>query len=110
MRAKPYYHFQNYKNVVSNTVPGRCYSIGELLQRVLRGQPLPMVGKYEEDKDPIPESDEAIELDTEVQMRSINKAEKAPDVDRDFDIIEASETKENIDQHIKDYKGSKRRS
>lgn len=85
------YKYQSYQGVISNTVPGRCYSIGELLQRVLRGQPLPQVGAYEEDRRSYTDSEIEKAMDEDI---------KNPLFEADADIIEAANAAEAIDSHI----------
>lgn len=92
------YKYQSYHGVVSNTVPGRCYSIGELLQRVLRGQPLPQVGAYEEDRRSYTDSEIEQVMDEDI---------KNPLFEPDSDIIEAAEAAETIDSHIEAVKAQK---
>lgn len=83
--------YMSFRDVVSNAIPGRCYSIAELLQRVLRGQPLPQVGTYEEEKK-IP-SDKQIDAQIDAEM-------SFPMNDKDADEIEAFEAKAKVDDHI----------
>lgn len=93
------HEYSNYRHVISNAVPNRCYSIAELLQRVLRGQPLPQVGTYEEEKK-IP-SDSQINAQIDAEMNN-------PMSDRDSDEIEAYNTKSSIDEHIEAFEQSKK--
>lgn len=95
------YKYQSYEGVVSNTVPGRCYSIGELLQRVLRGQPLPQVGAYEEDRKSYTDSEIELQMDEDI---------KHPLIDNDSDIIEAADAAEAIDKHIDAVKNQSKKS
>ena len=77
--------YVDFSGIVSNTIPGRCYSIGELLQRVMRGQPLPQVGAYEEDRGP--DDDENVEKRMQIDMLN-------PSFEPDMDIIEAKDAVE----------------
>lgn len=95
------YKYQSYESVVSNTVPGRCYSIGELLQRVLRGQPLPQVGAYEEDRRSYTDSEIETQMDKDI---------KNPLFEKDSDIIEAADAAEAIDKHIDAVKKQSKKS
>lgn len=88
---KGQYKYASYKDVISNTVPGRCYSIAELLQRVLRGQPLPQVGVYDEEKE--------IPSDSQINAQ-IDAVASHPMSDKDADEIEAYIAKSDIDEHI----------
>lgn len=98
---KGIYKYQSYDGVVSNTVPGRCYSIGELLQRVLRGQPLPQVGAYEEDRRSLTDDEIELQMDEDI---------KHPLIDKDSDIIEAADAAEAIDKHIDVVKNQSKKS
>lgn len=93
--------YMSFRDVVGNAVPGRCYSIAELLQRVLRGQPLPQVGTYEEEKK-IP-SDAQINAQIDAEM-------SYPMSDKDADEIEAFEAKAKIDDHVDLVEQSKKKS
>lgn len=95
------YKYQSYEGVVSNTVPGRCYSIGELLQRVLRGQPLPQVGAYEEDRRSYTDSEIETQMDKDINN---------PLFEQDSDIIEAAAAAEAIDKHIDAVKKQSKKS
>lgn len=95
------YKYQSYEGVVSNTVPGRCYSIGELLQRVLRGQPLPQVGAYEEDRRSYTDSEIETQMDADINN---------PLFEQDSDIIEAADAAEAIDKHIDAVKKQSKKS
>lgn len=97
MRAN-IYKFSVYTNTVSNTVPGRCYSIQELLSRVMRGQPLPMIPPQYEETHPL--SEDEIE-------QSMELFENHPMFDRDADIIEASNYVQMINSKEKAFKPKK---
>lgn len=73
--------YTDFAGTVSNTVPGRCYSVAELLARTIRNQPLPLMNTYTE-KDDGRNSDKEIDED-------MVKAEKHPFFERDSDEIEA---------------------
>lgn len=91
--------YNSFRGVVGNAVPGRCYSIAELLQRVLRGQPLPQVGTYEEEKKTPSDSQIVAQIQAEMDY---------PMSDKDADEIEAYEAKSKIDDHIDQVKQSKK--
>lgn len=77
---KPVY--VDWKTVTGTTVPGRCYSVAELLLRTVRNQPLPVMNIYQE-KDDGKNSPQDIDA-------AIEAAENHPFFDRDADEIEAS--------------------
>lgn len=86
----------DYTSVMVMTVPGRSYSIAELLQRVYRGQPLPMLRQYddsgEENPDPTNEADPARIKKIEDQMDSyMNNPANDPD-------LEISDVKQFLDE------------
>lgn len=92
MRSNKYFKYSNYHDVVSNCVPNRCYSIGELLARVMRGQPLPMVPPQYEEQNALSEE----EIDAQ-----IDSFESHPMFDRSADIIEAKNALDSIDDKLK---------
>lgn len=80
LKHKP--NYVDWSSVPGNTVPGRCYSISELLMRTVRNQPLPVMNIYQE-KDDGRNSDKDIDED-------IVKASAHPRFDSDFDEADAS--------------------
>lgn len=74
-------NYEDWSQVTGTTVPGRAYSISELLMRTVRNQPLPIMNTYQEHDDGR-NSDEDIDKD-------IDAAANHPFVERDSDEIEA---------------------
>lgn len=95
---KVVYKYSHYRGTVSNTVPGRCYSIQELLNRVLRGQPLPMVP---------PQMESTREVSDEEIDHALDNMESHPFYDRDADIIEAKNALESINEKERVYESTK---
>lgn len=84
--------YTDWSRVTGTTVPGRAYSISELLMRTVRNQPLPIMNTYQEHDDGR-NSDEDIDKD-------MLAASQHPFFGRDSDEIEAFEYLANI-QHKK---------
>lgn len=97
-------NYVDFSGIVSNTIPGRCYSIAELLSRVVRGERLPGIDQsYNEvDRSPVVDwsdpkqrKDEFAKIDKEFDSSAQN-----PLFERDSDIIEAKSYVEEIDAKI----------
>jgi len=87
---KPVY--TDWKTVTGTTVPGRCYSIAELLLRTVRNQPLPVMNIYQE-KDDGKNSPKDIDA-------AIEAAENHPFFERDADEIEASSYIDSVNENV----------
>lgn len=70
------YHF-DYSDVHVQTVPGRYYSVAELLRRVVRNQPIPLMTSYPDTGKEYPKEGEQYGSDKDV-LKDIDNAETNP--------------------------------
>lgn len=85
------FHYSDYSQVDSNTTPGLCYSVAELLRRVQKGEQLPLLtGAAREGLD------ERADLDMEM-----DRHERHPFYDAEHDEIEAFEYREDVDTRLR---------
>lgn len=92
--------YEDFSQVVSNTVPGRCYSIAELLRRVARGERLPGLDSSNQfDNSPIVDWENPVVAKQEFAKieKDFDSTAQNPLFDRDSDIIEAKTFVDEID-------------
>lgn len=90
----------SYQGVEVQTVPGLSYSIAELLSRVIRNQPIPMLNVHDDSglEDPVdPVHQKHVLSDKDVDEH-IEKELSNPMNNPDLDLVMAAETIQDIDQ------------
>lgn len=87
-------NYVNFSGMVSNTIPGRCYSIRELLARVVRGERLPGLDSANEvDNSPVVDWDnpDVAQKEYESIEKEFSRNEANPAFYGDFDEADASQ-------------------
>lgn len=88
--------YQDWSGVPIETIPGRCYSIAELLARTVRGERLPGFSQervFEDPRHPEKNDDETINA-------AIDEFERNPLSDRSLDIADAWAIKYDIESRM----------
>lgn len=90
----------DYSKVVVQTVPGLSYSIAELLNRVVRNQPIPMMMTHDDSglEDPVDETRHCHTLTDEQIEQHIDQELANPVNDPDFGLLEAKSIIAGIDE------------
>lgn len=94
LKHKPIY--LDWSEVPVETIPGRCYSIGELLARTVRGERLPGFAQervFEDPRHPEKNDDETI-------YAALDELERNPLSDRSMDIADAWAVKTDIESRM----------
>lgn len=87
-------HYMDYSRVPVSTIPGRSYSIAELLSRTVRGERLPGIyDAFEDSRHPAKDDDATVNA-------SIDSFEMSPASDRSIDIADAWHIKDVIDEKM----------
>lgn len=87
--------YQDWSAVPIQTIPGRCYSIAELLSRTVRGERLPSIGGsvFEDPRHPEKDDDETVN-------QACADYENSPGNDGNFDFADAWHVKDVIDEKM----------